>query len=240
MPHSLPDFRHRAQLTELMDGPCSRETLGACLRDLAKVNRWLMGYRPLLTWLNDLRLPHIADPLRILDVGCGYGDGLRRIDRWARERGVAVELTGIDLNPHSTAIAIESSGAANRIRWITADVFQYSSRKMPHLIVSSLFTHHLDDAGVVRFVQWMERNAEFGWFINDLSRAAIPYHLFRMLSKVARLHPFVQHDGPVSIARSFVANEWQSHCLAAGLEGSDIAIQRFKPARLCVSRRKHP
>ena len=46
MPRSAPDFSRRAQLTELMDEPCSREQLRACLRDLARVNRWFMGYRP--------------------------------------------------------------------------------------------------------------------------------------------------------------------------------------------------
>ena len=60
---------------------------------------------------------------------------------------------------------------------------------------------------VVRFVRWMEQNAEMGWFINDLSRAAVPYHLFRWFAKLAGLHPFVQHDGPVSIARAFVPED---------------------------------
>ena len=48
-----------------------------------------------------------------------------------------------------------------------------------------------------------------GWFINDLSRAAIPYYFFQIFSKLARLHSFVQHDGPISIARSFVLEDWQ-------------------------------
>jgi len=56
--------------------------------------------------------------------------------------------------------------------------------------------------------------------------------------KLARLHPFVQHDGPVSIARSFVPGDWRRMCSAAGLNGHGLSIQPFKPARLCVSRRK--
>jgi hypothetical protein len=84
----------------------------------------------------------------------------------------------------------------------------------------------------------MEQHAALGWFICDLSRAAIPYHLFRVFAKLARLHSFVQHDGPVSIARSFVPQEWRNMCAAAGLGERDILIQSFKPARLCVARRK--
>jgi SAM-dependent methyltransferase len=238
MRHKVPDFQNRAHLTELMDEPCSREQLRACLRDLAKVNRWLLAYRPLLWWLESLDLRRLSEPLRILDVGCGYGDGLRRIEQWAQSRSMAAELTGLDLNPDSTAIAAEASGASHRIHWVTGDVFSYRMRKPPHLIVSSLFTHHLADADVERFVNWMEQSAEVGWFINDLSRAPIPYHLFRMLSKLTGLHPFVQHDGPVSIARAFKPEDWRNYCTNAGLVESDISIRPFKPGRLCVSRSK--
>jgi SAM-dependent methyltransferase len=240
MPHSAPDFRHRSKLGELMDEPCSRDELRACLRDLARVNRWTMAYRPLLHWLDTFLdvLPAHGEPLHILDVACGYGDGLRRIEQWAKARGVAVELTGLDLNPNTTAIAAEASPAASKIQWVCSDIFAYAPRRPVHLVVSSLFTHHLADEDVVRFLQWMEQHARLGWFINDLSRAAIPYHFFRVFAKVARLHPFVQHDGPVSIARSFVPEDWRRMCAAAGLGNRDILIQSFVPARLCVARRK--
>jgi hypothetical protein len=84
----------------------------------------------------------------------------------------------------------------------------------------------------------MELNTAVGWFINDLSRAPIPYHLFRVFAKLTGLHRFVQHDGPASIARSFVPDDWRSLCVAAGLKESDVSIQGFTPGRLCVSRRK--
>lgn len=238
MPPDRPDFRHRAQLTEWMDEPCSREELRACLRDLARVNRWTLGYRPLLAWLNSVIPARIAKPIHILDIGCGYGDGLRRIERWGNTRGVALELTGIDINPDAVAIAREACPAAGRIRWTAADVFAYTPEDPVDLIVSSLFAHHLDEGDVVRFLRWMEGHARLGWFINDLSRSAVPYHLFRVFSKLAGLHRFVQHDGPVSIARAFVADDWRRMCAAAGLGAGDVSIRGYRPARLCVARRK--
>lgn len=237
MPHNALDFSRRAQLSELMDEPCSPEVIEACLRDLARVNRWFGAYRPVLRWLDEMR-QRPAEPLRILDVACGYGDGLRRIERWARERSQPVELTGIDLNPDSIAIAGAASASDSRIRWVAGDVFAYRAPRPLHLIMSSLFTHHLGDSDVVRFVRWMEQNAERGWFINDLSRAAVPYHLFRWFSRLAGLHPFVQHDGPVSIARAFVPQEWRQLCARAGLKQSEFEVLSYTPARLCVSRRK--
>lgn len=240
MPHNAPDFRDRAQLEERMDEPCSRDELRACLTDLAKINRWTLAYRPVLGWLDSYAdaLGALAEPLRLIDVGSGYGDGLRRIEQWTKTRYIAAELTGLDLNPDATAIALEVSPATSRIRWINADVFAYVPQKPIHLVVSSLFTHHLAEEDIVRFLRWMERHASMGWLINDLSRSATSYYVFRAFSKLATLHRFVQHDGPVSIARSFVPEDWRRMCASAGLSEQDVVIQSFKPGRLCVGRRK--
>jgi hypothetical protein len=107
-----------------------------------------------------------------------------------------------------------------------------------HLVTSSLFTHHLGDDEIVRFLRWMEQQAEFGWFINDLSRAPIPYYAIRAIARLARLHPFVEYDAPLSIARSFVPADWQAFCAAAGLNERTVQILTYKPARLCVARHK--
>src|ERR1700744_2664154 len=123
MPPDSLDFRSHAQLTELMDKPCSRDQLRACLRDIARLNRWFLGYRPLLDWLATQTRDRVRGvPLRILDVGCGYGDSLRRVARWAHARGIAVELTGLDINSDTVAIAAETP-ASGSIQWVCADVF---------------------------------------------------------------------------------------------------------------------
>jgi SAM-dependent methyltransferase len=226
-----------------MDQPCSRAELRTCLKHLAWVNRVLFGYRPTLHWLEALNLNQTRtrganSPLRILDVGSGYGDTLRRIEQCAQRQSIAVELTGLDLNPDAAAIAAEASPPTSRIQWVTGDVFAYTPHQHPHLVITSLFTHHLADDEVVRFLQWLETNALNGWFINDLSRNITPYRLFRLFSRVMRLHPFVQHDGPVSIARAFVPEDWQGYCTAAGLTATDVVIRGFTPGRLCVARNK--
>jgi SAM-dependent methyltransferase len=239
MPLNAIDFSRRAELAELMDGPCSRDQLRACLRDLARLNRWFLGYRPVLSWLDSLKMARSKiTPIHIVDVGCGYGDGLRRIERWASERGISVELTGLDLNPDAVAVAQEATPAQSCIQWIGTNVFSYGAKNKIDIVVSSLFTHHLSYEEIVHFVRWMEERAGIGWFINDLSRNAIPYHLIKAFSKVARLHPFVQHDAPVSFARSLVADDWSRMCAAAGLSNNQVFIKGFTPARLCVGRRK--
>lgn len=238
MPRDAPDFSRRAELTELMDEPASREELRACLRDLERVNRWTLGYRPLLHWLNAVARKQNSHPIHILDVGCGYGDSLRRVERWVNAHHLSAELTGLDINPETVTIASEATARTSKIRWVSGDVFAFRPDKPIHIVVSSLFTHHLSDADVVRFVEWMELHAVLGWFVNDLSRNAIPYYLFRAFSRLMGFHPYVQHDGPVSIARAFVPEDWYRACAAAGLKRDDVMVRGFTPGRLCVGRKR--
>jgi SAM-dependent methyltransferase len=211
----------------------------ACLVDLERVNRWTMTYRPTMAFLDGLAerglLPKDR-PLVVVDVGSGYGGMLRKIDDWARRRGVAVDLTGIDLNPWSAASATEATAPERPIRWITADLFDYRPEQPIDLIVSSQFTHHLDDALLVRFIGWMEQTARLGWFVSDLHRHPIPSHFFRTWSRLAGWHRFVQHDGPVSIARSFSPADWRRLLGAAGIRPGDATVEWWIPFRLCVIR----
>ena len=233
-----PDFTRRASIIEKMDEPCSRDDLRACLRDIARTNRWTLSYRPVLAWLDGLApaLASMKCPIHILDVGSGYGDALRRVEKWARERRIDVELRGLDLNPDAIAIAKEATPASSRIEWVTSDILTYAPVEPPHLVMSSLFAHHLSDTQIIAFLRWMERNAQLGWFISDLTRAAVPYHFFRIASKVVGLHPFVQFDGPASILKAFVPADWRLLCAAAGLRESEYALRAYKPSRLCVER----
>src|SRR5580704_16483963 len=134
-----PDFSRRASIVERMDEPCSRDDLRACLRDIARTNRWTRAYRPLSIWLDGLApaIATIAGPIRILDVGSGFGDGLRRVEQWAREHRIGVELSGLDLNPDATAIATEATSNTSRIQWVTGDVLAYAPAKPPHLVMCS-------------------------------------------------------------------------------------------------------
>jgi len=231
------DFSRRAQLTELMDEPCSYAELRDCLRDLTHVNRTILSYAPTLEWLG--MFTHVrGKPLHIVDVGCGGGDTLRRIEHWAREKKLEVRLTGIDLNPHATRAAREFSDGKTEIEWVTGDAYAYEPETEIDLVISSLFTHHLSDVQIVRFLCWMEAVAVRGWFINDLRRGRLPYYAFRLLSQVMRWHRFVQHDGPVSVRRSFSPLDWSRYLSEAGLGSNDAAVYTRRMGRLCVSRVK--
>ena len=234
MPPEPLDFTHRADLSEWMDEPCSYAEFRSCLISLRFSNRLTFNYRPTLQWLRQFR--GRTEPLHIVDVGSGGGDMLRCIERWAARGGVAVELTGIDLNPYAARAAKEFSKGRSKIRWLTGDAFSVQLHRPPDIILSSLFTHHLPDVEIVRFLQWMEKTAYLGWFVNDLYRDRTPYVAYRLLSSALRLHSFVRHDGPVSIRRAFRVADWHTLLLAAGMAPGIARVYPVRPARLCVSR----
>jgi len=224
----------------MMDEPCTYEELRACLHDIARVNRLTLAYRPTLSWMQELVAAHppSAKPLRIVDVGCGYGDTLRQIDIWTAKRGIAVNLTGIDLNPDAIRAAKEATPPARHIEWNVGDALSDATRGDIDVVICSLLTHHLTNPQIVQFLRWMDQIAQFGWFINDLHRQPAPYHLFRLLARFTNWHSFVKYDGPVSIRRSFVVEDWQNLCAAAGLAAQAVSIKEYRPARLCVGRIK--
>lgn len=234
------DLSQRAELVELMDQPCTYEELRACLHDIARVNRLTFADRPTISWIKELvaTRPASNEPLRVVDVGCGYGDALRQIDAWAVRRGIPVMLTGIDKNPDAIRAAREASSPTQRVEWIVGDALSDSTMGDIDVVISSLLTHHLTNPQILHFLRWMEERAHRGWFINDLHRKAIPYHVFRLWARFTDWHAFVKHDGPVSIRRSFLAEDWQNLCAAAGFAAETVTIREYRPARLCVSRIK--
>jgi len=236
----MPNMSERVMTPELMDSEeTDLDTFRACLVDLARVNRLTLAYRPTLTFLDRLlnsgHLPRDR-ALVIVDIGSGYGDMLRKVDRWAARRGIEVKLIGLDLNPWSARSAAEVTPKDRPIRWLTANVFDFRPEERVDVIMSSLFTHHLDNAALVRFVAWMEANAGTAWFVNDLHRHPLPYHVFRFLSRALRFHDFVQHDGPISIARAFNAADWQLILARAGVPAGAAKVRWYFPFRICVER----
>jgi SAM-dependent methyltransferase len=236
----LPDFSARARLSELMDEPCPYQECRACLRDLAKVNLLTHAYHPTLQWLSQFAGNQYEQrPLHIVDVGCGGGDLLRHIEYWAQNKRIITRLTGVDLNPHAIRAAREFTPADSRIQWIAGDAYSFDTDAEPiDLVVSSLFTHHLEDVEILGFLEWMERVARLGWFINDLYRTRVSYFGFKTLAMVARWHRFVRHDGPVSIRRAFLPNDWRHYAEGAGISPRSIRIDIRWPARICVARIK--
>ena len=233
-------FAERSHETELMDTEAvSFEDYRACLKDLATVNALTLTHGPIIKWLDRAtRSLESNERVTVLDVGYGYGDLLRKIHAWSRRKGRAVDLVGVDLNPMSEPIAQAATPHGVTIAYGTGNVFDYKPEQPVDFVISSQTTHHMSDEELATFIRWMEQVAARGWYIADLHRHPIPFHLFGALARLARWHRFVQHDGPVSIARSFRKQDWEKILHAAGVPPGAAEIHWHVPFRLCVSRLK--
>jgi SAM-dependent methyltransferase len=233
------DLRQRSSDAELMDGEdVSQAEFTACMADLATVNAVTMARRPTLDFIDRaLRDTPPGRVLSIMDIGFGAGDMLHAIHRLAAKRGRAVRLIGVDLNPRSEMAAREAIPAHIPIELHTGDYAAWPIDDPVDLVVSSLVTHHMREEEILNFLAWMDVRAGLGWLINDLHRHWFPYFGFRLLSATMRWHPFVRHDGPVSIARAFTRADWRGLLEKAGT-GKGVRISWWFPFRYCVERVK--
>src|SRR5690606_35815416 len=82
-------------------------------------------------------------PMRVLDDGCGTGDGLRALARWGALRGQHLELIALDANHHIVAFDKQRNGGYPNITTHRGDAFgQDLAALKPDIVLASLFCHH--------------------------------------------------------------------------------------------------
>jgi SAM-dependent methyltransferase len=224
-------LNQRIREEEQMDDPSlGPEIYEEVLKGLGRVNRWTLAARPTLGFLARATADRRA--FRLLDVGSGEGGMLRAIANWARRRGLAVRLTGVDLNPKSEGLARAKTPEDMPIDYLTGN---YRDLGRFDFVISSLVAHHMTDGQLRDFLRWMEQNSDRGWFVNDLHRHRFAYFGYPLLAALLRVHRIVREDGQLSIARSFRPGDWTAILAEAGL-ADGVRVRRYFPFRLCVER----
>jgi 2-polyprenyl-3-methyl-5-hydroxy-6-metoxy-1,4-benzoquinol methylase len=229
----MADLAIRSRQDEQMDSPdLDPAVYEKVLHDLARVNRWTFTARPVLAYMK--RAIGEAKAFRLMDVGFGDGDILRAIARWARGRGIAADLVGVDLNEKSVAAARAATPADLAIDYRAGD---YLGQAGPFdFIISSQVTHHMTDDQLLGFLRHMEAEARMGWLICDLHRHGFAHWGFPLLARLLMVHRIVREDGRLSIARSFRTADWEAYLAEAGIPRAAVTIARRFPFRLCVER----
>ena len=227
----MRSLERRVRDEEQMDDPSlDPKVYDEVLKGLGRVNNWTFAARPTLSFLG--RATRGREGFSLLDVGSGEGGMLRVIAKWARKRGLAARLTGVDLNPKSEGVARAMTPAGMPIVYRTGD---YRDLGRFDVVISSLVAHHMSDTQLLDFLRWMESSSDRGWFVNDLHRHRFAYHGFPLLTTLLRVHRIVREDGQLSIARSFRLGDWRSILAEAGV-ADGVEVRRYFPFRLCVER----
>ncbi len=230
------DFTQRSSEKELMDTETvSFEEFNNCLRNLEWINICTLAYRPTLKWIQNVTRTKSEEKISIMDIGSGGGDMLRRIWKWARKNQLSVSLTGVDINPSSKRSAELATPTNVPIVYKTADLFSLDASEQPDIIISSLFTHHLNNDELILFIKWMDMQCRIGWHINDLHRHPIPYYFIKWITRVLPVNRLVKHDASVSVARAFARKDWNDLLKQAGISEQRSQIRWFFPFRYSVS-----
>ncbi|MEX2501563.1 MAG: methyltransferase domain-containing protein, partial [Trueperaceae bacterium] len=147
--------------------------------------------------------------VRLLDVGCGGGDLIRRLCAWAAQDGVELHATGVDPDPVALAYARSRSVPPN-VRYRQARAEELPDGDRFDLIVSNHLLHHLPEPELTALACTCERlRAPSGTVLHgDIHRNALALPAFALASFPFR-RSFVREDGFRSIRRA-----WRPHELA--------------------------
>jgi len=217
----MPDFSHRSSEEEMMDDfSLGHEIIDPIMDELEVVNKLLGGYN---VFFNAFENIGIKDGMSISDWGCGGGDSLRVIAKWARKRNLNIHLIGVDATESAIEYARERSGDFPEISYIFADVM---SEKLINnqfdIVISSLFTHHFADEEWIKLIQKMADCAAEYVVINDLHRHWFAYHSIGVLTSVFSKSKMVKHDSKLSVLRSFKRKELENLLKMAGFNSYSI------------------
>lgn len=229
----LPELKYRSRQKEMMDAPViSKKLLIQNLRELDFLNRTLGGHTITLQGIK--QLVRLKDKqYHIADLGCGSGDTLKHIARWARTNGYKVKLTGIDINEDAIAFLNHHCREYSEITGIISDyrLFLQTSENID-IIHCSLFCHHLTDAELTELISLLKSKVKVGFIINDLQRTWLAWFAVRIFTTVMNGSKLARHDGPVSVLRGFTENELKA--LLNGENAVNYSISRKWAFRLLV------
>lgn len=218
------DLNSRSFEPELIDlGPnyYTKAEYEDCLIKLDQIGQWLGGDQATFSALKSMQVP----PTSILDVGCGGGQfAIKLAKKYPRAR-----VVGIDLNSDAIAFANRQLATMkNPPKNVSFELRTDEKLQEPEgsydVVLATLVCHHLNDSDFIDFLKRASKVAKKKVIINDLHRHLVALVLFNIISPLFFPNRLVQHDGPLSIKRSFTLNELKEDLQKAGFLPTDYKI----------------
>ena len=208
------------------------------LQDVAKVNRYLSGYRVLLQHVEPFLRSHKAnDPFRVLDAATGSADQPMALVKLARRIGVPIQITAIDINAKMLKLAQEEVAHYPEIQLVQCDILRLPFRDDEFdLAVNSLSLHHFSWDKAVKILRTIYKAGRLGMVVNDLHRSRIAHTTIFILTRIFTRNRLTRYDAPVSVMNAFTPKEFCE--LAQQAEIDPYEIHRHFPYRIALLGRK--
>jgi len=222
----VPEKRRGLEFLDLPPDVCSMEEVEASLADIRVVNRYLGSRRALLKHLSGKVEAGAA--ITVLDVATGSADLPVAIVDWARERGIGVGITGVDINNRSIEIARKHAAGYPEIKLRVADGLNlpFPDGSFDFVLCSKTL-HHLNEQDAVRMIGEIMRVARRGYVIMDLRRSWIAYALIYLLTRLFTGNRITRYDGPLSVLKSCTTCELAALASSAGAAEFTISREPF-------------
>lgn len=216
------NLSQRSYEKELMDrDDIPFADMAQTLKELNIVNTRLGGHAITLRGVQNLNPADQA--ITVCEIGCGGGDNLFTIHKSFLKKNISVRFIGIDINPECIVYARQQYPQLP-CEWICSDyaAVDFNEGK-PDIIFSSLFCHHFTDEQLLSMLDWLQKNSQKGFFINDLQRHWLAYYLIKYITKFFSRSYLVKNDACISVARGFRKEEWQHLFSKAGINNYHIS-----------------
>ena len=219
-------FKERSYKKELLDEEnIPFEHIRQNMQELDTINRFLGGHRITINGFKTLYNRNSnQQELQVVEIGCGGGDNLRAIAKWAKSKGIKTKLSGIDINPECIEFA-QSRNKNHGINFICADYKDIIFEHKPGIVFSSLLCHHFSNENLVVMLRWMKEQSSVGFFINDLHRYPAAYYSIKTLTQLFSKSYLVKNDAPLSVLRGFKKVELEKLFSNAGITNYSIQWQ---------------
>lgn len=220
----------RSDAVELLDEAVPElDELGENLRDIRRVNLLLGGTSTVLRHLPCL-LSNCSKtyPVTILDLATGSGDIPLAIARWAKERGLAVNIVASDSSEAILALAQVQVAGHPEITLARYDALAVPlPDKQFDIVLCSLALHHFAPDDAVRVLREMDRLARIGFIVNDLRRGRIGYVAAQVASRLTTRNRLTRNDAPLSVHRAYTPAELDDLLRRAGVADATISTHRW-------------
>ncbi|MBS2007597.1 MAG: methyltransferase domain-containing protein [Cyanobacteria bacterium SZAS TMP-1] len=238
----------RQRVPEIMDDPqldsdLHRQALAGLERLNAISNSKQIVARPIENLL--LTAP-AGNPLRVLDLACGGGDLAMALSSYFHSKKQAVQILGVDVSPLAVEYATSKwqdfcgksglsmpSQLQKSCSFSRLDVLGEELPAGFDVIMTSLFTHHLDPPDIQALLAKMAASAGKLVLVNDLERHPLSLWSVTLATKLVTTSKVVQHDGPASVRAAFTTTEMLQMAQAAGLK--EATVERHFPCRMLLS-----
>jgi ubiquinone/menaquinone biosynthesis C-methylase UbiE len=164
----------------------------------------------------------------VLDVATGSADIPIAIAKSARQAGIRVGITAVDIDPIIIGLARKRCESYPEITLAVADGFSlpFANQRFDFVLCSKT-AHHFTDEKVTRMIREFSRVARRGYIIVDLRRSWIAYILIFLLTRFFSRNRLSRSDGPLSVLKSFTPGELAALASRSGTSVFRVSKEPF-------------